>query len=774
MTIRSVAVLGAGTMGAQIAAHFANAGTPALLLDVTADAARQGLERARRLKPDPFFTADTWRLVTTGSFDADLGRIHECDWIIEAVIEQLDIKRGLLQKVDAMRRTGSIVTSNTSGIPISVLAEGRTENFRQYWLGTHFFNPPRYLHLLEIIPTPDTKRDVVDIVSHFADHRLGKGVVIAKDSPNFIGNHIALYGFMRMLAKVAAGEYTIEEVDAITGPPLGRPKSATFRTMDIAGLDILGHVVGNLRARLGDSPGSDVWAVPPFVVQMLERGMTGEKAGQGFYKREKQADGESQILTLDPATLTYRARQKPRLPSIESTEPIADIRERVRALFNAPDKAGRFLRETLAPLLVYTAAVTPAIAHSTDDVDRVMRWGFGWELGPFELIDAIGVQKVVDAVRETSPDLLVGNSSSEAIPPLLETALKSTQKTLRTGALPPAAPDLLILRSAKERSGVVRKNAGASLVDLGDGVLCVEFHSKMNAVGGDTIQMLQAAVREAESGFAALVIGNEGPHFSAGANLMLLLLEAQEENWDEIDAMVRAFQGANMGLRYAGVPVVVVPAGLALGGGCEICLHGDRVQAAAETYMGLVEVGVGLIPAGGGTKEMMARAIEDAPASATDRLPPIQSAFETVAFAKVSSSGPDAERLGYLRPVDAVTMNNERLLDDAKARALQRVQEGYHPPQPRTSIPVGGDTVLAPLKLGIHLAWRAGRISDHDALVGRKLATVMAGGNLPHPSTVTEQELLDLEREAFLSLTGERKTLERIQHTLKTGKPLRN
>ena len=349
MTIRSVAVLGAGTMGAQIAAHFANAGTPALLLDVTADAARQGLERARRLKPDPFFTADTWRLVTTGSFDADLGRIHECDWIIEAVIEQLDIKRGLLQKVDTVRRTGSIVTSNTSGIPISVLAEGRTENFRQYWLGTHFFNPPRYLHLLEIIPTPDTKRDVVDIVSHFADHRLGKGVVIAKDSPNFIGNHIALYGFMRMLAKVAAGEYTIEEVDAITGPPLGRPKSATFRTMDIAGLDVLGHVVGNLRARLGDSPGSDVWAVPPFVVQMLERGMTGEKAGQGFYKREKQPDGESQILTLDPAALTYRARQKPRLPSIESTEPIADVRERVRALFNAPDKAGRFLRETLAP-----------------------------------------------------------------------------------------------------------------------------------------------------------------------------------------------------------------------------------------------------------------------------------------------------------------------------------------------------------------------------------------------------------------------------------------
>jgi 3-hydroxyacyl-CoA dehydrogenase len=530
----------------------------------------------------------------------------------------------------------------------------------------------------------------------------------------------------------------------------------------------------------------DIWTLPPFVVQMLERGMTGEKAGQGFYKREKRPDGESEILTLDPATLTFRVRQQPRLPSIDATASITDVRERARTLFAAKDKVGAFLRETLAPTLVYAAIVTPEIAHSADDVDRVMRWGFGWELGPFELVDAIGIDAVLAAARESSPELLRGAAACDAtlareagryderIPPLLEEPLPRGRRTLRDGDVPPAAPDLQILRTAKERTPVVRKNAGASLVDLGDGVLSVEFHSKMNIVGADTIQMLHAGVREASRNFAALVVGNEAPNFSAGANLMLLLLEAQEQNWEEIDAAVRAFQQATMALRYADVPVVAAPAGLTLGGGCEIALHADRVQAAAESYIGLVEVGVGLIPAAGGTKEMLVRAVEAMPPGATDYLPPVQRAFETIAFAKVSSSAEDAERLGYLRPVDASTMNRERLLADAKARALQRVKEGYQPPPPRTAIPVGGDAVLAALKLGIHLAWRAGRISEHDVLIGRTLATVMAGGALPHPSTVTEQELLDLEREAFLSLVGEPKTLERIQHTLKTGKPLRN
>lgn len=763
MTIRSVAVLGAGTMGAQIAAHFANAGVPALLLDITSEAAKQGLDRARTLKPDPFFTPDAWKLIATGSFDADLGRIKDADWIMEAVVEQLDVKRGLLERVDAHRRSGSIVSSNTSGIPIATLAEGRSDDFRRHWLGTHFFNPPRYLRLLEIIPTEATSKDVVDRVAHFADHRLGKGVVIAKDSPNFIGNHIALYGLMKILAKVAAGEYTIEEVDAITGPAIGRPKSATFRTMDLAGVDILGHVVRNLHERLPDASDRDTFVLPPFVEKMIAAGAVGEKAGKGFFKRVKNASGESEILTIDPATLEYRPKQSSRLGSIDAARSIDDARARVKTLFNGKDKVGAFLRDTLAPTLAYTARVTPHIANSPDDVDRVMQWGFGWELGPFELIDAIGPQQVIEAAGQADPHVL-----RDGIPPLLQ------QSRVREGLVPPAAADLQILRSAKERSRVVKKNPGASLIDLGDGVLCVEFHSKMNAIGGDTVQMLQIGLREASQNFAALVVGNDAPNFSAGANLMLVLLEAQEENWDEIDLMVRAFQQSVMALRYSDVPVVTAPAGLAIGGGCEIVLHGDRVQAAAETYTGLVEVGVGVIPAGGGTKEMVARAMEDMPAGASDYLPYVQRAFETIAFARVSTSGPDAQRLGYLAPTDSFTMNRERLISDAKTRALQRVREGYQPPTPRREIPVGGDAVLAPLKLGVHLAWRAGRISDHDALIGRKLATIMAGGNLPHPTQVCEQTLLDLEREAFLSLVGERKTQERIQHTLKTGKPLRN
>jgi 3-hydroxyacyl-CoA dehydrogenase len=738
MIIRSVAVLGAGVMGSQIAAHFANAGVPSLLLDVTAEAAAQGLKNARALKPDPFFLPDGWKLISTASFDDGLPRLAEADWIVECVVERLDVKRTLLERVDGARRTGSVVSSNTSGIPIGLLAEGRSADFKRHWLGTHFFNPPRYLRLLELIPTPETDRAVLDGVAAFADRHLGKGVVVAKDSPNFIGNHLALFDVVHALALVADGKYSIEEIDAITGPPIGRPKSATFRTLDLAGIDILAHVVRNLNERLTDPSARETFVLPPFVEAMLERGWTGEKAGQGFYKRIKGDGGESQILVIDPATLEYHPQARPKLGALQGTESVTNTGERIKKLFNGTDRVGEFLRTTLGPTLEYTKKVTPAIAHSPDDVDRVMRWGFGWELGPFEILDALG-----------------------------------TEPRVRDGLVPPAAPDLQLLRTARERGAIVKSNAGASLVDLGDGVLCVEFHSKMNAIGADTVQMLQAGVREASKNFAALVVGNEGVHFSAGANLMLVLIEAQDENWDELDMMVRAFQAATMGLRYADVPVVVAPAGLALGGGCEITLHADRVQAAAESYIGLVEVGVGLIPAGGGTKEMTARAAESV-APGADLLPPIQKAFETIGFAKTSTSGPDAMRLGYLRPSDAISMNRERLIADAKAHALQRVADGYQRPVPRTAIPVGGDAVLAPLKLGIHLAWRAGRISDHDALIGRKLATIMAGGAIPHPATVSEQHLLDLEREAFLSLLGERKTRDRIQHTLKTGKPLRN
>ena len=715
-------------MGSQIAAHFANAGVPALLLDITPDAAVTGLKRAKTLKPDPFFTAQTADLITTVGFDDGLARLAAVDWIVEAVIEKIEVKRDLLARVDGVRRAGSIVSSNTSGIPISLLAEGRSDDFRRHWLGTHFFNPPRYLHLLEVIPTADTDPQVVATVSAFADIHLGKGVVVAKDTPNFIGNHLALYGVMRMLEKVAAGEYTIEEVDAITGPAIGRPKSATFRTLDLAGVDILGHVIRNLHERLADERARGAFVLPGFVERMLERGLTGEKAGQGFYKRVRTATGDSEILTLDPATLEYRPRQSPKLPALDAAQSITEVGERVRKLYAGQDRVGQFLRDTLGPTLEYTRAVTPQIASSPEDVDRVMRWGFGWDLGPFELMAAISTD-------------------------------------------PAASPT--ILRSPAEQTRVVKKNAGASLVDMGDGVLRVDFHSKMNAIGADTIQMLQAGVQEASKNFAALVVGNESSNFTAGANLMLVLLEAQEENWDDLDLMVRAFQQATLGLRYSGVPVVVAPAGLALGGGCEIALHGDRIQAAAETYIGLVEAGVGLIPAGAGTKEMTLRAAEATPPGG-DLLPAVQRAFEAIGFAKVSTSAPHARQLGYLQPADGITMNRDRLLSDAKAHALQRAAGGYQPPVVPTAIRVGGDAVLAPLKLGIHLAWRAGRITDHDALIGRKLATIMTGGTLPNPTVVSEQHLLDLEREAFLSLLGERKTQERIHHTLKTGKPLRN
>jgi 3-hydroxyacyl-CoA dehydrogenase len=742
-------------MGAQIAAHFANAGVPALLLDVTREAARTGFERARALKPDPFFTPVAHALIRTGSFDEDLASVASCDWIIEAVLEQLDAKQSLLERVDRHRSTHAIVSSNTSGIPLAAIAEGRSPAFRAHWLGTHFFNPPRYLHLLELIPTADTDPTVLEAVARFADHHLGKGVVVAKDTPNFIANHLGLYGVAQTFRALAGGEYTIEEIDAISGPAIGRPKSATFRTMDIAGIDVLAHVLRNLSERLADPAAREIFALPPLVKTLVERGWTGAKAGQGFYR--KDASGE--ILTLDPGTLSYRPKQSARFPSIEAARSIESVGERIRTLFTGTDKVGSFLRATLGSTLVYAARVTPDIAHSIDDVDRAMRWGFGWDLGPFETWDAIGIDRVLEACQVTD------------IPPLVREA--QARGGFRPNAtLPPAGPDLLILQSSRNANRVVKKNAGASLVDLGDGVLCCEFHSKMNAIGGDTLQMLHAGVKEAASPFRALVVGNDAANFSAGANLMLLLLEAQEGNWDEVDLMVRSFQAATMALKYAPVPVVVAPGGLALGGGCEISLHGDRVQAAAETYMGLVEVGVGLIPAGGGTKEMLARAVDAAPAG-VDLLPYVQRVFETIGFGKVSTSAPDAKRIGYLRDVDDVTMNRDRLIADAKSSALA-LADDYAAPQPRQAIRVGGEGLLAALKLGIHLAWRAGRISDHDALIGRKLAWILAGGNLPHPSTMSEQQLLDLEREAFLSLCGERRTQERIAYTLKTGKTLRN
>ena len=755
-SIRSAAVLGAGTMGSQIAAHLANAGIPVLLLDVTPEAAREGLKRAAALKPDPFFTKDAGALITTGGFDTDLPKLAAVDWIIEAIVERLDIKQSLFARIEAVRAPHTIVSSNTSGIPISALAEGRTREFARHLLGTHFFNPPRYLRLVEIIPTPQTDPAIVERVSQFIDLRLGKGVVQTKDTPNFIANHVGLFGVVQLIRALESGEYTIEEIDAITGPALGRPKSATFRTMDIAGLDVVVHVLRNLAERLPEETSRSGFTLPAIVAQLNAKGWTGEKAGQGFYKREGK-----DILTLEPASMTYRAKQPAKIAALETTKNIDSASERAKALFESEGKAGTLLRSTLAPLLVYTAQVTPHIANSIDDVDRAMQWGFGWELGPFELWDAIGIQQVLDVAKPA------------VVPPLVAEQLAKGRNTFRDGRVPPAGPGLQLLRSAKERTPVLKRNAGGSLVDLGDGVLCVELHSKMNIIGADTMQIVQAGLTEATANFSALVISTDAVNFSAGANLMLVLVEAQEGNWDEIDLMVRTFQKSTMSLRYASIPVIVAPAGMALGGGCEIVLHADRVQAAAETYMGLVEVGVGLIPAGGGTKEMVARAGRTAARAKADLQPFIQAAFETMAFGKVSTSAANAQQLGYLRPYDTISMNRERLVADAKAIALERVREGYQAPRPEL-VPVGGESLEAALKLGVHLAWRAGRATDHDAVIGRALAHIVAGGSLPHASMVTEQQLLDLEREAFLKLCGERKTLERIQHTLKTGKPLRN
>ncbi len=761
--IRTVAVLGAGTMGAQIAAHFANIGVDVRLLDISPAIAREGLDRVRKLKPDPFFTPEAIRRIRTDGFDGGLARISECDWIIEAIIERLDAKQALLARVDQARRPGSIVSTNTSGLPVAAIAEGRSPDFRRHWLGTHFFNPPRYLHLLEVVPTPDTDPEVVGMVRDYADRRLGKGVVIARDTPNFIANHIGLFGVVRILEVLATGRYSIEEIDAMTGPIIGRPRSATFRTLDIAGLDVLAAVLGNLTGRLEDEAARRAFELPALVREMLARGWVGEKSRQGFYKRVEGPDGQSQILVLDPATFEYRPGGHVNLPAIEAARSIDDLPDRLRTLYRGKDRVGEFLRETLVPTLLYAARVAPEIAHSLDDVDRVMRWGFGWDIGPFEVMDVLGVRQVAAAGGTASP-----------APPVIHDLLDSGRTAFRDGPLPAGGPGLEILRRAKEGQAIVASNAGASLVDLGDGVLAVEFHSKMNIIGGDAIEMIHAGLREAGRNFRALVVGSESVNFSAGANLMLVLLEAQEGNWDEIDLMVRAFQGATMAIKRADVPVVVAPVGLAIGGGCEMILHADRVQAAAETYMGLVEAGVGLVPAGGGTKEMLIRSLASRSPAQPDLLPCVQRAFETIAFAKVSTSGPDAVRLGYLRATDAFTMNRDRLIADAKTRALARVAEGYQPPPPQTSIPVGGEGVLAALSLGVHLAWRAGRISDFDGVLGRKLAWILAGGSLPHATTVSEQYLLDLEREAFLSLCGEAKTLERIAYTLKSGKPLRN
>jgi 3-hydroxyacyl-CoA dehydrogenase len=802
LRIEKAAVLGAGTMGAQIAAHLANAGIPTLLLDVVPKEptpeeaskgltleskevrdriARAGLEAARKAKPAAFFSDAATALVSVGNFDDDLPRLKDCDIIIEAVVENLEIKRQLFGRVERVRKPGSVVASNTSGIPIRRIAEGFSEDFRAHFLGTHFFNPPRYLHLVELIRTEWTSPEVSCSVYGFLDRRLGKGVVVAKDRPNFIANRIGTFGAMVTLKTLEEDGYTFEEVDRMTGPALGRPKSATFRTFDIVGLDVLAHVARNLYEAVPDDEEREVYRLPEFVEQMVNKGILGDKTKGGFYQKRKGEGGARDIWTLDVATLEYRPQQKAKLPALDAAKNIEDTSARVKSLVWGKERAGQFLWKTMSRVFAYAANRIPEIADTVVEVDRAMKWGFGWELGVFEAWDAIGVEKSVERMKEE------GRAVPSNVQRMLDAGATSFYKTeggrefyfdfaSEEYAAVAEQPGVIVLKSVKERAGVIKKNAGASLIDIGDGVACLEFHSKMNSIGGDTLSMLKASLAEVERNFVGLVVANQGQNFSVGANLMLVLLGAQEEDWDELDLAIRAFQQATMSLRYSPKPVVVAPFQMTFGGGCEMTLHADRARAAAETYIGLVEVGVGLIPAGAGTKEMLVRALDSIPPGVTeaDPFPFVKRVFETIALAKVATSAAEARGLGFLRDEDSYSMNADRLVADAKQEVLSLAAGGYTQPRQRTDVLALGNSALSTIKLGIHQMKRGGFISDYDAVIGEKLARILTGGDLNHETRVSEQYLLDLEREAFLSLCGQRQTQERIAHMLKTGKPLRN
>ena len=763
-------------MGSRIAAHFANAGVPALLLDIVVPgnpkrnaAVLAGIDAAAKQKPVAFFTPAVANLITPGNFDDHLMEVRGCDWIIEAVTENLDIKRTLLAKVAVMRAPGSIISTNTSGIPLAAISEGFESEFRQHFLGTHFFNPPRYLHLVEQIPGAETLPEVLAFVKEFCDHRLGKGVVPCKDTPNFIANRIGTF-FGSTIHKITVEDgYSIEEVDALTGPAVGLPRSASYRLLDIVGLDVWALVTRNLHDMAPHDPWRDRFVLQPFLEELVKRGWLGEKRGQGCYKRVGKG-AEKEIHAIDWKTLEYHPAQKVRFPSLDAAKNIEDLGERLRMLISQADRAGSFLWKLFSDLFLYSAGMVPEISDRVIEIDRAMRWGYANKLGPFELWDALGFEATARRMESEHRPL------PENAQKMLSSGAKSFYRPADHDGKPhteyfdfPAAgyhaleerPGILVLSDIKRSRGVVKKNAGASLIDIGDGVLCLEFHSKMNSIGGDQVAMIRAAIEETARNFQAMIIANEGENFSVGANLMLVLLAAQEGEWDELNGAVNAFQQANMAIKYAPKPVVAAPFGMALGGGCEIVLHAARAQASAELYMGMVETGVGVVPAGGGCKEMLVR-LGDA-----------KHAFELIGYAKVSSSAADARQLSLLQHGDGVSMNPERLLGDAKAQALA-LAETYAPGAPRQDIKVGGASTFALLKLGIYMARQGEYITEYDTVVGDKLAYVLSGGRGTGEQTVSEQYLLDLEREAFLSLCGQAKTQQRMQHMLKTGKPLRN
>jgi 3-hydroxyacyl-CoA dehydrogenase len=798
--IRRVAVLGAGVMGSGIAAHLANAGIPCLMLDIVPPQfteedrkkgltgkspafrnrfAAKGLEGIKKSRPALLYSSKDLGLISIGNFEDDLAKAAECDWIVEVVTENLEIKRALYDKIETLWQPGTVVTSNTSGIAISQMMEGRGKEFRRHFLVTHFFNPVRYMRLLELVAGEDTAPEILRGMAEFGERRLGKGIVYGKDTPNFIGNRIGVFAMMYAMHAMVADSLSIEEVDKILGPAMGRPKSAAYGTADLVGLDTLLHVSDNVYKNLPDDPAREYFLPPPFVKEMVQRGWIGRKAKSGFFKMEGKGDAKK-MFVLDYRTMDYRPTSKVVFPSLDAAKGEEDVAGRIRKVIAGDDKAAAYAWRVLSETLLYTAKRIPEISDDIANIDNAIKWGFNWTLGPFETWDAIGLPESVGRMRKE------GKAIPENVGKMLAAGNASFYRSregvrefydFASGTYRPVSvsPDVIFLPALADRNKVVRRNPGAALYDIGDGVLCLEFHTKMNTIDGDIISMMNEGVDLAEKEFAGLVIANHAENFCVGANLMLVFMAAQNKDFDGIEKMVRELQNACMRLRYSERPVVAAPAGMALGGGAEICMGADRIRAAAETYMGLVEVGVGLLPAGGGTKEMVIRHLEGIPDGiAADPLPFLRKAFETIGMAKVATSAKEAREFGFLRPWDKITIQRDFLIQDAKSTVLAMNREGYETPRPRTDIPLPGRSEFSSFAYGLYAMRIAGHISEYDERVGRKIAFVLTGGNVPAGTKLSEQDLLDLEREAFLSLCGEEKTQARIQYMLMKGKPLRN
>ena len=801
--IRKVAVLGSGVMGSGIATHLANAGVPVLLLDIVPrelspeDEARgltredprfrnkivtKGLEAAKKARPAALFSQRFLPLIETGNFEDDWQGLAECDWIVEAIVERLDIKQQVFEKVEQVRSAGAIVSSNTSGLSIAGMTQGRSDDFCKHFLVTHFFNPVRYMRLLELVPGEATLEEVMDSMAAFGRDRLGKGIVYGKDTPNFVGNRIGIYSIAATLAAMTEMDYDIDEVDAITGPALGRPKSATFGTSDLVGLDVLLHTFRTSREGCPDDEGLPYYTAPEFITRMVEAGALGRKAGAGFYRMEKGRGGKKTKLVIDWRTGEYRAAEKPQIASLGAAKKLHDPAERLRTVVGADDRAGAFAWRVLRDTLAYSSRRLGEISDTLVDIDRAIRWGYNWELGPFETWDALGVAQTVTRMKgdgvEPAPwvDAMLASGATSfyrqgsAGPELYDPKLGGYRLVDRPSTF-------VVLSELKDAGKVVYKNEGATLVDLGDGIACLEFTSRfqpvMNPMDDKMLQGLSEGLARAEQDFAGAVVHHQGPNFCAGANILGVLQAAKEGRWGDIESLIRLFQTVTTSLRKASIPVVTAPFGYALGGGAELTMGGDRACAHAETYIGLVEIGVGLVPAGGGHVFLLERVLEGVAKPLNDNMPQIQQAFETIAMAKTCTSAEEGRDLGFLRPQDHVELNRDRQLWTAKRMALGMAEVGYRPPLPRT-FQLPGRKGIATLGMGIHNMEITHWISEHDKTIATHIARILCGGDTTINSPVTEQQVLDLELEAFLSLCGEAKTHERIEHMLKTGKPLRN